>query len=65
MNRNIGKTDKILRIVLGVVIIALGVMSGSLWGAVGLIPIVTALIGWCPLYTVCKLKTCNDNECSN
>lgn len=64
MNKNIGKTDRIIRIVLGVVIIALGVLNGSLWGAVGLIPLLTALVGWCPLYPICKINTC-DKECSN
>jgi len=54
---NIGKTDRIIRLVLGVVIIGLGVMYNSWWGAIGLIPIITALIGWCALYSIFGINT--------
>ncbi|MDD5406457.1 MAG: DUF2892 domain-containing protein [Sulfurovaceae bacterium] len=54
---NIGKTDRIIRLVLGAVIIGLGVMYNSWWGAIGLIPIITALIGWCGLYAIFGINT--------
>lgn len=57
MTRNIGRTDRIIRIVLGVVIIALGFYFNTWWGALGLIPLATAAIGWCPLYAPFKLST--------
>lgn len=62
MTCNIGKVDKIIRLVLGVVIIGWGVMNNSWLGVIGLIPLGTALIGWCPLYSIfgintgCKIK---------
>lgn len=50
MQCNMGKTDRIIRAVVGLALIALGVIFNSWWGAIGLIPLVTAAIGWCPAY---------------
>jgi len=52
-----GNTDRILRAIAGVVIILLGLYYQSWWGLVGLIPLVTALIRWCPLYVPLKIST--------
>jgi len=57
MNKNIGSTDKIIRIILGIVILALGFYFKSWWGVIGLIPLLTASIGWCPIYTPFKIFT--------
>jgi hypothetical protein len=54
---NEGKIDRIIRGILGVVIIAWGVMSNNWLGAIGLIPLGTALIGFCPLYAILKINT--------
>jgi hypothetical protein len=57
---NIGKIDRTIRLILGVVIIGWGVMNNSWLGAIGLIPLGTALIGWCPLYTILGINSgCN------
>ncbi len=62
MTSNLGSTDRIIRIILGLILIGLGffVMHG-IWGivvgVVGFIPLLTALIGWCPLYAPFKLST--------
>jgi len=58
---NIGKTDKILRFILGLVIIGIGVYFKSWWGLIGLIPILTAVIGWTPLYVPFGISTCKKN----
>lgn len=58
MKVNVGKTDKIGRILLGVTVIALGIYFQSWWGLVGIIPLTTALSGWCPLYSIFGLSTC-------
>lgn len=64
MNKNIGKVDKIIRIVVGLAIIVFGVVSGSWLGIIGLIPLGTALIGWCPLYCPLKINTvCDQDSC--
>ncbi len=57
MKRNVGKTDRIIRIALGLVIIILGYLNQSWWGAIGLIPLVTAFVGFCPLYVPFKINT--------
>ena len=62
MKCNVGKTDKIIRWVIGIVAIVLGVYFKNWWGAVGLIPIVTASMGFCPIYTIVGLSSCKIEE---
>lgn len=62
MKKNVGSIDKVVRVILGLVIIALGILNQSWWGLVGVLPIFTATLGWCPAYlpfgiTTCKTKT--------
>jgi hypothetical protein len=57
MSKNMGKVDRILRAVLGIVVIALGIYFQSWWGALGLILLLTATISWCPIYVPFKLST--------
>lgn len=58
MIKNVGSTDKIVRIVIGVLIGAAGFYFKSWLGLIGNVPIFTALIGWCPLYLPFGIKTC-------
>ena len=58
-SRNIGTIDRVARIVIGVALLALVFVGPqTLWGLVGLVPLGTALIGWCPAYRLLGLKTC-------
>lgn len=57
MTKNVGSADKIIRIILGVAIIAFGIYNQSWWGLVGLVPLLTAFIGWCPAYNLIGLST--------
>ncbi len=57
MKQNIGNTDKIIRIILGVVIAALGFYFKSWWGLIALGPLLTAFISFCPLYPIFRLST--------
>lgn len=50
MYLNVGKTDKLIRIFIGVAIIAVGLYFRSWFGLIGIIPIATALLGRCLLY---------------
>jgi hypothetical protein len=54
---NVGNVDRAVRIIAGVAIIAAGVYFQSWWGAVGLVPLATGLVGWCPAYCPLKLST--------
>lgn len=62
MNKNVGGIDRALRTIAGIAIIGAGVSFQSWWGAIGLIPLLTALIGWCPLYPVLGISTCPGNK---
>jgi len=59
MKANVGGIDRILRIAVGVVVVALAV-TGKIgaWGYIGVLPILTGLIGWCPGYSPFGINTC-------
>ena len=59
MKVNVGGIDRILRILIGVVLIGL-VVTGQIgwWGWLGVIPLATGLIGWCPPYAMLGFSTC-------
>ena len=59
MKSNVGGIDRILRIVLGLVLIGLTV-SGTIgvWGWVGAVLLGTGLVGWCPPYALFGFNTC-------
>ena len=58
MNCNMGKLDRTVRFIAGVAIIGIGLYFKSWWGLVGLLPIVTSIIGWCPAYVPLGISTC-------
>jgi type IV secretory pathway TrbD component len=58
MKTNVGNADRTLRLVVGVTIIALGVVFQSWWGAIGLIPLFTGTTRWCPVYLPFGISTC-------
>ncbi len=57
MKKNVGTTDKVVRVVLGLAIIALGIYYGSWWGLLGLILLATAAFSWCGLYALFGIST--------
>ncbi len=58
MRRNIGKTERAVRVVVGLGILSLAFVGpASAWGYLGLAPIVTGLVGWCPPYTLLGIDT--------
>jgi hypothetical protein len=57
MKVNVGSADKVVRVVIGLVIIAIGVVYKSWWGAIGLVPLATVALGWCPLYAIIGVST--------
>ncbi|AWI80060.1 MAG: DUF2892 domain-containing protein [Betaproteobacteria bacterium HGW-Betaproteobacteria-13] len=59
MKSNVGSMDKILRIVAGIVLLALAIMGiGTPWTYIGIVPLVTGVMGWCPAYTLLGVNTC-------
>lgn len=63
MKQNVGTIDRIARIIVGLVLLVLGFINESLWGLVGLVPLMTAVIGWCPLYCPLKINTTCNKDC--
>ncbi len=63
MKANVGGYDRVARAVLGVVLIALAA-TGTVgaWGYIGIVPILTAAIGWCPAYLPFGISTCKVND---
>ncbi|PKM42190.1 MAG: DUF2892 domain-containing protein [Gammaproteobacteria bacterium HGW-Gammaproteobacteria-1] len=61
MKQNVGTADKIVRIILGVALIGWGVVAGNWLGAIGIVPLATALMGFCPLYPLVGMNTCGKN----
>ena len=59
---NEGTIDRIIRAIIGITVIVWGVMNNNWLGAIGAVPLITALVGWCPLYAIlginsgCKTK---------
>ena len=53
MNKNIGSVDRLTRIIIGIVLIALTINGNiGVWGWIGNVPLATALINFCPLYRI-------------
>jgi hypothetical protein len=57
MNMNVGTTDRILRITLGLGILGAGLYFKSWLGMLGLIPVITGIAGHCPMYCPLKIST--------
>ena len=58
--KNIGNTDRIIRVIVGLFILSLLFVLDSnmrFWGFLGLIPLITATIGYCPLYALLGIST--------
>jgi len=57
--KNLGVVDRIIRVVVGLALLSLVIVGPqTLWGLVGLIPLLTAMIGFCPLYKIFGLSSC-------
>lgn len=59
MKLNVGGIDRIVRIVAGLVLIGL-TLTGNIgvWGWLGVVPLATGAIGWCPPYAIFGFNTC-------
>jgi hypothetical protein len=62
MKCNVGKTDRLLRIIIGLVILVLGYINSSWWGLIGLIPLLTGFFRRCPTYIPFKINTAESEK---
>ncbi len=64
MKGNVGVADRLIRVALGIFLLFQGFINGHLWGYLGVVPLFTGAIGWCPIFellgisTVCKACSC-------
>lgn len=56
---NVGNTDRVVRLVLAILITAVGVYFKSWWGLLAIVPLATALTSFCPVYKIFGLNTCS------
>ena len=57
MKPNMGVMDRAVRVVLGIAILAVGYRYHSWWGLIGVVPLLTAVVSWCPLYLPFHVNT--------
>lgn len=65
MTKNIGTIDKALRVIVGLALLAYALWGTSQYtwiGWIGIVPILTALIGWCPPYALLGISTCSTKK---
>jgi hypothetical protein len=58
MKSNVGGIDKILRIAVGLGLVAWALMGGPVWAWLGVVFLATGLLNWCPAYTLLGMNTC-------
>jgi len=65
MKKNVGTLDRGLRIVAGLALLTLAA-AGSKWGLIGVVPLLTGIVGWCPPYQLLGVSTadcCSEKDC--
>ncbi len=59
MTKNEGTIDRVLRVIAGLVLLSLVFIEPqTMWGLIGIVPLATGLIGFCPLYSIFGINTC-------
>jgi len=61
IKKNVGYMESILRVILGTFIVALGIYFDSYWGFIGLIPVFSGAVSFCPVYRYMNISTLNPN----
>jgi len=57
MKRDVGTLDRLVRISAGLFLLFLAIVGGHSWGYLGVIPLLTGALGWCPLYSMLGIST--------
>lgn len=59
MQTNVGGIDKVIRVTAGALLVVLAALGAiGVWGWIGVVPLLTGLFNFCPLYTLLGIKTC-------
>ena len=59
MTKNEGTIDRVLRVIVGLVLLSLVFVGPqTMWGLIGIVPLATGLIGVCPVYSLLGIRTC-------
>lgn len=62
MKCNVGRTEQNIRIIIGILIVILGLYFRNWWGIIGLVPIITGSIRYCPISAILGVSTCHVKE---
>lgn len=65
MTPNVGSTDRVLRIIIGLGLLSLiFILEGNLrwWGLIGIVPLATAILRWCPAYVPFGINSCETDK---
>lgn len=63
MKKNIHSVERIIRIVVGIALVSMAFVGpANLWFLLGIIPLMTGLVGWCPPYALLGINTCRLGE---
>jgi hypothetical protein len=66
MKKNVGSLDRVIRVLIGVAVCVWGLSTNNWLGAIGLLPLLTGLAGWCPAYCPFKISTaCKGSSCGS
>jgi len=60
MKRNIGTRDRLMRALVGAAVLAAGLLAGSWWGLLGLVPLAAAIAGYCVPYALLGIDTARE-----
>ena len=65
MKSNVGGIDRIARVLIGAVLVILAATGKvGVWGWIGLLPLATGALGWCPPYSLLGINTCKNRNVS-
>jgi len=59
MPKNVGMIDRVARALVGIALIAWALLGGPVWAWIGVVPLATAAISFCPAYTLLGIRTCS------
>lgn len=63
MKKNIHSIERVVRIVVGLALVSMAFVGpANLWFLLGIIPLMTGLLGWCPPYALLGINTCRLGE---